>query len=128
MGGQIPMSFETVTVALPQIQAKKVRALAVTAAHRSALLPDVPTMQEAGVPGFDVASWQAFYAPAGTPPAIVARMNGELQKIIATPEMKAKMDALGLEYKPNSPAQFAEFGQKEIAKWVKIVKDGNVKL
>ena len=72
-------------------------------------------------------SWQAFYAPAGTPAAIVARMNAELQKIIATPEMKAKMDGLGLEYKPNSPTQFAEFGQKEIAKWAKIVKDGNVK-
>ena len=127
MGGQVPMSFETVTVALPQITAKKVRALAVTSAHRSALLPDVPTLQEAGVAGFDVSSWQAFYAPAGTPAPIVARMNAELQKIIATPEVKAKMDTAGLEYKPNSPAQFAEFGQKEIAKWAKIVKDGNVK-
>ena len=128
VGGQVPMSFETVTVALPQIMAKKVRVLAVTTSHRSALLPDVPTLQEAGVAGFDVASWQAIYAPAGTPPAIVARMNAELQKIIAAPEMKTKMDGLGLEYKANSPAQFAEFGQKEIAKWAKIVKDGNVKL
>jgi tripartite-type tricarboxylate transporter receptor subunit TctC len=127
IGGQVPMSFETVTVALPHIQGGKVRALAVTSATRSKVLPDVPTMQEAGVPGFDVASWQAFYAPAGTPPAIVARLNAELQKIIATPEMKARMDALGLDYHPNTPAQFAEFGHKELVKWAKIVKDGNVK-
>jgi tripartite-type tricarboxylate transporter receptor subunit TctC len=127
IGGQIPMSFETATVALPHIQGGKVRALAVTSAKRSKVLPDTPTMQEAGVPGFDVASWQALYAPAGTPAAVVNRMNSEIQKIIATPEMKAKMDGLGLEYNPNTPAQFAEFGRNEIVKWAKIVKDGNVK-
>jgi tripartite-type tricarboxylate transporter receptor subunit TctC len=127
IGGQIPMSFETVTVALPHVKAGKVRALAVTSARRSGAMPDVPTLQEAGVPGFDVASWQALYAPAGTPPAIVARLNAELAKIIAAPEVKAKMEGLGLEYSPNTPEQFAEFGRRELAKWAKIVKDGNVK-
>ncbi|MFN3416469.1 MAG: Bug family tripartite tricarboxylate transporter substrate binding protein [Caldimonas sp.] len=127
IGGQIPASFETVTVALPHIQSGKVRALAVTSASRSRVLPDIPTLQEAGVAGFDVASWQAFYAPAGTPPAIVQRMNRELASIIATPEVKARMEGLGLEYQPNTPEQFAEFGRKELAKWAKIVKDGNVK-
>ncbi len=127
IAGQIPMSFETATVALPHIQSGKVRALAVTSAKRSRVLPDVPTLQEAGVPGFDVASWQALYAPAGTAPAVVQRMNAEVHKIIASPEVKAKMEGLGLEHAPNTPAQFADFGRAEIAKWAKIVKDGNVK-
>ncbi|MEK8033609.1 tripartite tricarboxylate transporter substrate binding protein [Ideonella sp. DXS29W] len=124
---QIPCSFETVTVALPHIQAGKVRALAVTSAQRSAALPQVPTMQEAGVPDFDVSSWQAMYAPAGTPPAIVARLNREIEKILALPDVKAKLDALGLVHTANTPEQFAEFGRKEMAKWAQVVKDGKVK-
>jgi tripartite-type tricarboxylate transporter receptor subunit TctC len=126
IGGQVPVSFETVTVAAPHIKGGKARALAVTSAKRTKVLPDTPTMQEAGVPGFDVASWQALFAPAGTPPAIVNRMNAEIEKIIATPEVGAKMDSLGLEHTPNTPAQFADFNRSEIAKWVKIVKDGNI--
>ncbi|MFT3956696.1 MAG: tripartite tricarboxylate transporter substrate binding protein [Piscinibacter sp.] len=127
IGGQIPMSFETATVALPHVQAGKVRALAVTSAKRSKVLPDVPTLQEAGVAGFDVASWQAIYAPAGTPPAVVQRMNAEIEKILATAEVKAKMDGLGLDHVPNTPEQFTGFGRSELAKWQKVVKDGNVK-
>jgi len=128
IGGQIPMSFETATVALPHIQSGKVRALAVTSAKRSKVLPDTPTLQEAGVAGFDVSSWQALYAPAGTPAAIVKRLNAEIEKIIAEPEMKARMDGLGLDHSPNTPEQFTAFGQSELVKWAKIVKDGNVKL
>ena len=127
IGGQIPMSFETATVALPHVQAGKVRALAVTSAKRSKVLPEVPTLQEAGVTGFDVASWQAFYAPAGTPAAVVQRMNAEIAKIFATPEMKTKLDGLGLDHTPNTPEQFATFGRNELAKWQKVVKDGNLK-
>ena len=127
MGGQVPMSFETVTVALPQIKAGKVKAVAVTSAKRSAQLPDVPTLAESGVPGFDVSSWQALYLPAGTPPAIVAKLNAEVQKIVAQPEVKAKMESLGLEYAPNSPAQFTEFQKAEQARWAKVIKDGNDK-
>ncbi|PIM54210.1 MFS transporter [Roseateles chitinivorans] len=127
MGGQVPMSFETVTVALPQIKAGKVKAVAVTSARRSAQLPDVPTLAEAGVPGFDVSSWQALYLPAGTPPAIVAKLNAEVQKIVAQPEVKARMESLGLEYAPNTPAQFTEFQKAEQARWAKVIKDGNVK-
>ncbi len=128
IGGQIPMSFETVTVASPHIQSGKVRALAVTSATRSPALPNVPTLQEAGVPGFDVASWQALYAPAGTPPAIVTRLNNEVEKILAQPEVKTKMDGLGLVHSANTPAQFAVFGNAELAKWAKVVKDGKVKV
>lgn len=127
IGGQIPMSFETATVALPHVQSGKVRALAVTSARRSKVLPDVPTLQEAGIAGFDVASWQAIYAPAGTPPAVVQRMNAEIEKILATPEMKTRMDGLGLDHAANTPEQFTTFGRGELAKWQKVVKDGNVK-
>ncbi|HEX6704490.1 MAG TPA: tripartite tricarboxylate transporter substrate binding protein [Albitalea sp.] len=126
IGGQVPMSFETITVAMPHIQGGKVRALAVTSAKRSRALPDVPTLAEAGVPGFDVASWQAIYVPAGTPPAVVQRLNAEIEKIIAMPDVKAKMEGLGLEHQPNTPEQFAAFGRSELAKWAKVVKDGNV--
>lgn len=128
MGGQIPMSFETALVALPQIKAGKVRALAVTSAKRSAVLPEVPTMQEAGIANFDVASWQALYAPAGTPPAIVNKLNAELAKIVAQPDTKTRIDGLGLEYTANTPEQFGAFQRNEQAKWARIVKDGNVKV
>ena len=127
IGGQIPMSFETATVALPHVQSGKVRALAVTSAQRSKVLPEVPTLQEAGIAGFDVASWQAFYAPAGTPAAVVQRMNAEIAKIFATPEMKARLDGLGLDHVPNTPEQFAVFGRNELAKWQKVVQDGKLK-
>jgi tripartite-type tricarboxylate transporter receptor subunit TctC len=128
IGGHVPTAFDTVTVAAPHIKGGKIRALAVTSAKRTKVLPDVPTMQEAGVANFDVASWQALYAPAGTPPAIVNRMNAEIEKIIATPDVAAKMDGLGLEHSPNTPPQFAEFNRNELAKWAKIVKDGNIKV
>lgn len=128
MGGQIPMSFETALVALPQIKAGKVRALAVTSAKRSAVLPEVPTMQEAGIANFDVASWQALYAPAGTPPAIVNKLNAELARIVAQPDTKTRIDGLGLEYTANTPEQFGAFQRNEQAKWARIVKDGNVKV
>jgi len=126
MGGQVPLSFETVTVAGPHIASGKVRALAVTSARRSRALPNVPTLQEAGVPGFDVASWQAFYVRAGTPEAVVQRLNAELEKIVAQPDVKAKMDGLGVEHTASTPAQFAEFNRVELAKWQKVVKEGKV--
>jgi tripartite-type tricarboxylate transporter receptor subunit TctC len=126
MAGQVPVSFETVTVALPHIQGGKVRALAVTSAKRSAMLPDTPTLQEAGIAGFDVSSWQGIYAPAGTPPAVVERLNTEIQKIINEPDMAARMAGLGLAHQPNTPAQFASFGAQEITKWTRIVKEGKL--
>ena len=128
VGGQVPTAFDTVTVAAPFIKSGKARPLAVTSGKRTRVLPDVPTMQEAGVAGFDVASWQALYAPAGTPAAIVERMNAEIGKIIASPDVGAKMDGLGLEHTANTPAQFAEFNRNELAKWAKVVRDGKIKI
>jgi tripartite-type tricarboxylate transporter receptor subunit TctC len=128
IAGHVPTAFDTVTVAAPHVKNGKLRALAVTSARRTKVLPDVMTMQEAGVADFDVASWQALYAPAGTPAPIVARMNAEIQAILAQPEVVTKADSLGLEHAANSPAQFAEFNRAELAKWAKIVKDGNIKI
>ncbi|MBU4610772.1 tripartite tricarboxylate transporter substrate binding protein [Achromobacter sp. GG226] len=128
IGGQIPTSFETVLVAAPHLSGGKIRALAVTSAARSPIMPDVPTMQEAGVDGFDVSSWQAVYAPAGTPEPIVTRLNETLAKIFEKPEMKKRVADLGMQYTPNTPAEFAEFQAAEQAKWAKIIKDGNVQV
>jgi len=128
IGHQIPTSFETLTVALPHIQSGKVRALAVTTAQRHPALPQVPTMQEAGVAGFDVASWQALYAPAGTPPAVLQRLNAEVEKILASAEVKPRLEPLGLTHTPMTPAQFAEFGRQELAKWGRVAKEGKVSL
>lgn len=127
IAGQIPMSFETALVALPQINAGKVRALAVTPGKRAKVLPDTPTLAESGLKGFDVASWQALFAPAGTPKAIVDRLNAELTKIVAETQVAARLYTMGVENVPMTPAQFADFNRAELAKWAKIVKDGNVK-
>lgn len=128
IGHQVPSSFETLTVALPHIQSGKVRALAVTTATRSPALPQVPTMQEAGVAGFEVASWQALYAPAGTPAAVVQRLNQEVEKILGLPEVKVRMEQLGLSHSPNTPAQFLAFNTQELAKWTRVGRDGKVSL
>ena len=96
LGGSIQMSFENMITALPQVKAGKLVPLAVTSAERSFVLPDVPTMQEAGVKDYAIASWQAFFAPAGTPPAIVARLQAETARILARPDNAKKLQELGL--------------------------------
>jgi len=127
IAGQIPLSVDTALVAVPQVTAGKVRALAVTTAQRSKVMPEVPTMAESGLKGFDVASWQAIFAPANTPMPIVQRMHDELAKIVAETEVAARFFTMGVENVPMTLAQFSDFQRKELAKWAKIVKDGNVK-
>lgn len=128
MGGQVDSMFDTTVVAAPLIRGGKVRALAVTSAKRVKGLDDVPTMIEAGLPGYEVTSWQGVFVPAGTPPAIVARLNTEIVKILNMPDLREKMDQLGIDPVANSSAEFAAFQKAEIAKWAKVVKDGNVKI
>jgi len=128
IAGQIPMSFDTALTALPFITSGKIRALAVTTAKRAKVLPDVPTLAESGLKGFDVASWQAIFAPAGTPPAIVKRLNDELTKIVAQTEVAARLYTMGVENVPMTPAQFGDFQRAEVTKWAKIVKDGKVRI
>jgi len=122
LGGQIELSFENSTIAVPFIKAGKMRALGVTTAKRTGALPDVPTIAEAGVPGYEVSSWQGVFAPAGTPPEIVKKLNTELVRIIALPDVRKRLADIGAEPAGNSPEQFTEFIKTEIAKWEKVVK------
>jgi tripartite-type tricarboxylate transporter receptor subunit TctC len=127
MGGQVDMMFDTTVVAAPQIKGGKVRPLAVTSAKRLKGF-DIPTMAEAGLPGYEVTSWQGIFAPANTPPAIVSRLNTEIVKILNMPDLRERMEQLGVDPVANTSEEFAAFQKAEIAKWAKVVKEGNVKV
>ena len=128
MGGQVAMMFDTTVVAAPQIKGGKVRPLGVTSAKRVKGFENIPTMAEAGLPGYEVTSWQGIFAPAATPPAVVARLNSEIVKILNMPDVHERLEGLGIEPVANTSAEFAAFQKAEIAKWAKVVKEGNVKI
>ncbi|WP_288251739.1 tripartite tricarboxylate transporter substrate binding protein [uncultured Hydrogenophaga sp.] len=126
LGGQILMSFDTVTPVLPHIKAGKLRALAVTTGKRSGALPDVPTLDEAGLKGFDIGTWFGVLAPAGTPPEIVSRLNAEMVKVIQSPEFRARMAEIGAEPIGDSSAEMARRIAGETEKFGKLVKEAKV--
>jgi tripartite-type tricarboxylate transporter receptor subunit TctC len=128
VGGQVAMTFDNITTALPLAKSGKLRALAVTTASRSAVAPDVPTLAEAGLSGYEVGSWQGVFAPAGVPPEIVSRLNTEIVKIINLPEVREKLVALGADPAPNSSAEFAALVRSEVAKWSDVVKKSGAKI
>jgi tripartite-type tricarboxylate transporter receptor subunit TctC len=128
MGGQIQMMFGDFLVTLPQVKAGKIRALAVTSLQRHPLLLEVPTVAESGYPGFEALSWQGLFAPAGTPPAVMARLNAELRKAVTATDMQEYFASQGFFVGGNSPAEFRAFIDKEIPKWAQIVKAANVKI
>lgn len=128
LGGQILMSFDTVTPVLPHIKAGKLRALAVTTAKRSGALPDVPTLDEAGLRGFDIGTWFGVLAPAATPPEVLTRLNTEMVKIILSPEFRARMAEIGAEPVGNSRELMAQQIASDIARFGKLVKEGKVTL
>ena len=128
MAGFVEIMFENLPSALPFINANKLKVLAVTGKDRSLVVKSVPTLAESGFPGFDMVSWQALVAPAGTPRAVVDRLNAEVAKVLKTPEMKEKMTGLGTDIVANSPEQFAQYLREETAKWSKIVRDAGIKL
>jgi tripartite-type tricarboxylate transporter receptor subunit TctC len=127
LGGRIPAMISGIPAALPQVQAGKLRALAVTTLGRISVLPDVPTVAESGLPGYDVGAWTGFFAPAGTPPAMVAALNGELVAALNTPEVKAHLVATGGTVVGNSPSQFSVFVQREFERYGKLVKEIGLK-
>jgi len=122
IGGQVQMMFGTISATNPQVKAGKVRALAVTSAKRSAAVPEVPTLDEAGVPGFDAAGWWGVLAPAGTSAAIVSKLNGEIAAIVGGSEMRRWLQSQGFEPAAVGPEQFAQYIKDEIVKWGKVVK------
>jgi tripartite-type tricarboxylate transporter receptor subunit TctC len=122
LGGRLTMMFDTVAQQTGNIAAGKVRALAVTGPKRSPLLPDVPTAQESGLKDYDVVIWFGVLAPAGTPLAVIDRLNREMVAVMSTEEMKKKMQADGAEAKPTSAAEFAALIKHDMAKWGPVVK------
>ena len=123
VGGQIDLMFDNMPSAIQHVRTGRLRALAVTTAKRSPELPDVPTVAEAGVPGYEATSWFGMFAPAATPAPVIARLNAALVKVLADADVKKKLAEQGAEPHGEKPEQFAEFIGKEAAKWSKVVKD-----
>jgi len=127
MAGEIAYMIPTLTTAMPQIKAGRVRALAVTGQTRSADLPDVPTLAET-VPGYDVVSWWGVVAPANTPRPVIERLSADLMKAVSMPDVKAGLLKVGMTAVGNTPEQFGQYIRDEIAKWTKVAKAANIKL
>ncbi|MBK6601765.1 MAG: tripartite tricarboxylate transporter substrate binding protein [Betaproteobacteria bacterium] len=128
LAGDTQLMFDNLASATAQVKAGKLKALAVTTARRSKLAPDLPTLAEAGLPGFDISTWFGLLAPAGTPADVVARWNAEVTRILNSTEMRERMTALGAEPAPDTPAEFARFIAGETAKYARIVKLSGAKL
>lgn len=128
LGGQIDMYLVNTAASLQHIKSGKLRPIALSMAKRSAVLPDVPTFGEAGVPDFESYSWQGLVAPAGTSPAIVARLNSELNKALASDEVRKKLADLGIEPSPSTPAEFTAFVKAQSTLWGEVIRAANIKL
>jgi tripartite-type tricarboxylate transporter receptor subunit TctC len=126
LGGRVSLMFTDVTTALPHVNANLLRGLMVIASKRSALLPDLPSLQEVGLVDFDSPSWAAIYAPAKTPGEIIARLNTELRKIIDDPSIRAQFAAMGFEAASSTPEELADFAKNDRAKWAGLVKDAGI--
>ena len=126
MGGQVEASFQNVNAVLQYIKGGKMRALAVTSAKRSPVLPDVPTMAEAGVKNVEVTSWQAIVAPKGLPPAVREKAHAAFVEALNSPKVKDQFTSIGFEMVANTPAEFAAFQQQEYARWKKVIETGHI--
>ncbi len=121
MGGHVPLMFGALPSTLPGVKARKLKILAISSSTRSAVLPDVPTVAEAGVPGYELTSWYGVLAPANTPQSIIMQINAEIVRALSTPEVKSRLTGEGAEPVGNSPPQFQAYIRKEIDKYAKIV-------
>jgi len=126
LGGQIQMMFATMPTALPHVRAGKLKPLASVRSARTKALPDLPTMSEAALPGFDANNWIGLFAPAGTPAEIVHLLNAEVVKVMNTPEMRKRVETEGATFSPMSAGQFADFVRKEIVDWGKIIRAAGI--
>ena len=127
IGGQVQLIFDSMPSAMPHVKSGKIRALAVTTARRSPTVPDLPTIAESGVPGFDISTWYGVWAPAGTPREIVNKVAAEMAKALQQPAVRERLAALGAEPVGNTPEEFAAYCQSELAKWSKIVRESGAK-
>ena len=128
LAGRITMAFSNISVVLPLMREGKLRALAVTSRRRAAATPDLPTMAEAGFQGFDASAWFGPMAPAGTPPAIIDKLHRETVRILSAPDVRRRLDGLGIDVVANTPAEFAAVITTETAQWAKVIKDAGIKM
>jgi tripartite-type tricarboxylate transporter receptor subunit TctC len=128
IGGQVQMMFDAITTMAPNVQAAQVRALATTGLKRSSVLPDVPTVAEAGVPGYEATIWLGIMAPAGTPKAVVDKLNAAINAILARPDVKEAWAKQGAEPMPMTPEQFDAYLRRDIEKWAQVVKVSGAKV
>jgi len=128
IGGRIGALFPDIATGLPQIRAGKIKALAVASEKRIAALPDLPTVSESGYPGFEAWAWQGFVAPAGTPHAVVMKLNGAFVRVMGDAAIKQRLSESGFEVQTSTPEQFAAYMKSEIAKWAKVIRDSNISL
>jgi tripartite-type tricarboxylate transporter receptor subunit TctC len=128
VAGQVDMLFDSITSARPHIQSGKLRALGVTTARRSAALPGVPTIAEAGVPGYEVSPWFAVFAPAGTPADVVARLGKVLNEAMKQPETLAKLERVGAEPIGTTPQALAAHLDKEMDRWSRLIRERGIRM
>jgi tripartite-type tricarboxylate transporter receptor subunit TctC len=128
LGGQVNLMFDNLPTALPHVKSGKLKALAVSTASRTALAPELPTMAESGLPGFDLATWFAFFAPAGTPRELIEKISGDMRRVLVQPDTKERLTGIGVDIRASTPGELAAFHLAELAKWAKIVKDSGAKL
>jgi tripartite-type tricarboxylate transporter receptor subunit TctC len=126
LAGNVPSFIAVISTAVPQVQAGKVRAIAVTGAKRSQALPDVPTVAEAGVPGYASTNWYGLMAPAGTPPAVISRLSKEFTAALKNPEVVKQLAARGIDAAPSSPAEFIQYVREEEKRWVPVIRKANI--
>jgi len=127
LGGQVSLMFDNLPSALPQVKAGKLRALGVTSARRSQAAPEIPTIAESGVPGYEVDSWFGILAPAGTPKEVVGKLNAEIARILQMPDVRQRLQEQGAEPVGGTPEQFADHIRKETVKWARVVKASGAK-
>jgi tripartite-type tricarboxylate transporter receptor subunit TctC len=128
LGGQVPLTFDNIVTTLPLVKGGKLRALAVTSKTRSPAAPDIPTVAESGVPGYEATAWFGLFAPAGTPADVIRKLSATAAQATAAPEVKAALEAVGCDPMGTSPQEFGAFFKGEVAKWAKVVKEANVHL
>ena len=128
LGGRVTMMFDNMPSSLPLVKEGKLRALGVTSLKRSPAAPEIPTIAEQGLPGFEAVSWFALFAPAGTPKPIVDKLQAEVKKVLATPDIGKRLAESGLEAVGSTPEELAAYQRAEIAKWAKVVKDSGAKV
>ena len=128
LGGQVNMMLASMVSALPQVKTGRLRALAVSSERRSPAAPDLPTVAEAGVPGYSAVAWAGLLAPKGTPPQTVAALNAAVTRILNEPEVKEKLAGLGADFSPNTPKGFDQFIRSEITRWGDVIRRANLKV